>query len=378
MAAKRGAWGAPAAVLLATLALPLVGALARGDRLPAYLHFPPPLEIPATYPRFSWLAAGAVAVLLAALVASWAIAVRARARSQPDANATPSSRRPNRAGRSFPWWGWLALAWIAAWWVFAWNRFGWFAPLQRTTFFPLWFGLIVAVNAMIETRSGTCLMRRAPSRWLALFVASAGFWWIFEWLNRFARNWHYLGVDDFTPAAYAAHATLSFSTVLPAVAGVREWIGTFRGFERFAANGPAWRWLDHAMTGRLLIVAGAAALLLTGFRPEHFYPALWLAPLALAWGLSIVRQQPGTPVQISRGDWQTAAPWMIAALICGFWWELWNWQSLAKWIYTVPYVERWHIFEMPLLGYAGYLPFGLECLLVTERIIRDEAIAPRT
>ena len=58
--------------------------------------------------------------------------------------------------------------------------------------------------------------------------------------------------------------------------------------------------------------------------------------------------------------------WMIAALVCGFFWELWNWHSEAKWIYTVPGVERWHLFEMPALGYAGYLPFGLECLLVVE------------
>lgn len=366
----------PAAVLLATLALPLVGALARGDRLAAYLHFPPPLEIPAAYPRFSWVAAGAVAVLLAAFVISWAIAVRTRVRSQHDAGAAVSSPHMG-SGRGFPWWGWLALAWTAVWWVLAWNRFGWFAPLQRYTFFPLWLGLIVTVNAMVETRTATCLMRRAPLKWLTLFVVSAGFWWVFEWLNRFARNWHYLAVDDLTPAAYAAHATLSFSTVLPAVAGVREWLGTFRGFESLAARGPAWRSLNRMTTGWLLVATGMAALLLTGVQPQHFYPALWLAPLALAWGLSIVREQPGTPAQISRGDWQTAAPWMAAALICGFWWELWNWHSLAKWIYTVPYVDRWHIFEMPLLGYAGYLPFGLECLLVTERIIRDEAIATR-
>ena len=26
------------------------------------------------------------------------------------------------------------------------------------------------------------------------------------------------------------------------------------------------------------------------------------------------------------------------------------------------------LFAMPLLGYAGYLPFGLECLLVVERL----------
>jgi TRAP-type mannitol/chloroaromatic compound transport system substrate-binding protein len=26
-------------------------------------------------------------------------------------------------------------------------------------------------------------------------------------------------------------------------------------------------------------------------------------------------------------------------------------------------VARWPVFEMPLLGYTGYLPFGLECAL---------------
>ena len=33
---------------------------------------------------------------------------------------------------------------------------------------------------------------------------------------------------------------------------------------------------------------------------------------------------------------------------------------------------------MPLLGYAGYLPFGLECLLVVERLIGGPTRVPRT
>ncbi len=33
---------------------------------------------------------------------------------------------------------------------------------------------------------------------------------------------------------------------------------------------------------------------------------------------------------------------------------------MPKWIYNVPFVGFWHIFEMPLLGYGGYLPFSLE------------------
>ena len=56
----------------------------------------------------------------------------------------------------------------------------------------------------------------------------------------------------------------------------------------------------------------------------------------------------------------------LAALICGWFWELWNVRSLAHWEYSIPFVDRFHLFDMPILGYAGYLPFGLECLAVAD------------
>jgi hypothetical protein len=36
-------------------------------------------------------------------------------------------------------------------------------------------------------------------------------------------------------------------------------------------------------------------------------------------------------------------------------------------------VHRYQIFEMPLLGYAGYLPFGLQCAVVGSLL---EKMAP--
>ena len=60
----------------------------------------------------------------------------------------------------------------------------------------------------------------------------------------------------------------------------------------------------------------------------------------------------------------------VGALICGFFWEMWNFWSMAKWVYAVPFVQKFHIFEMPILGYAGYLPFGLECAIIAERVAR--------
>jgi hypothetical protein len=45
---------------------------------------------------------------------------------------------------------------------------------------------------------------------------------------------------------------------------------------------------------------------------------------------------------------------------------MWNFYSLAKWKYSIPFVHRFEIFEMPVLGYFGYLPFGLECAVIGD------------
>jgi hypothetical protein len=234
----------------------------------------------------------------------------------------------------------------------------------------------VSVNAATERRAGSCLMRRAPRQWLALFGASATCWWAFEWLNRFVRNWHYLNAEDSGAIAYFVHATVCFSTVLPAVAAVAEWLSSHRRWNERFGNGPAWAWIARRDTAVAMAVFGGASLFATGVRPHWFYPALWVSPLALFLAAAVLTGRPSLTHEMARGDWRRAASWMIAALVCGFFWELWNWRSLAKWIYTVPGVERWHLFEMPALGYAGYLPFGLECLLVAEWAIADRWRSP--
>jgi hypothetical protein len=75
---------------------------------------------------------------------------------------------------------------------------------------------------------------------------------------------------------------------------------------------------------------------------------------------------------LASGNWRHIVLLALAALICGFFWELWNLYSQAKWIYSVPFVGRFKIFEMPILGYAGYLPFGLECAVVADFLLQRE------
>ena len=100
--------------------------------------------------------------------------------------------------------------------------------IQGLTFTPLWLGFIVTVNALTFRRIGHCMMLHRPRYFLSLFPLSALFWWSFEYLNRFVQNWYYLGGQELTAWEYLWQATLSFSTVLPAVLGTAEWLSTYR------------------------------------------------------------------------------------------------------------------------------------------------------
>jgi hypothetical protein len=348
LSARREGW----LVLAACLVLPLLGAAVAGRAFTPLFRFPPRLQIPEN-PRFSWIAVAVVMGVVSAVALPW---VR-RWRSSPTILMRPAIAPLRR----FPFWGWAALAWIALWWWLAWTRQPWFAWGQLYTFTPLWLGLIVGVNALTWRRAGTCLLVRTPRRLAVLFAGSAAFWWLFEWLNRFVRNWHYLGVVEVGAVEYALHTSICFSTVLPAVASVREWLGTCGPLQARLTDGPVWRPLNRLGVAWSLLVVGAVGLLLTGGWPVYFYAALWFAPLLLAIGVSLLHRRTGWWTGIAAGDWREAGSWALAALACGVFWELWNFPSAAKWIYTVPFVQRWMIFEMPLLGYAGYLPFGLEC-----------------
>ncbi len=39
---------------------------------------------------------------------------------------------------------------------------------------------------------------------------------------------------------------------------------------------------------------------------------------------------------------------------------MWNFYAYPKWVYQVPYADFLRIFDMPLLGYGGQIPFSME------------------
>lgn len=335
----------------ALLGLPLLGLWLAGIPMARYMEFPPG-DLYIQHAEFSW----PVWIGLAAVECFFiSLAVRAARRG--------NRVRPPSFSLPFPWWGWLGLLWVAAWWIIAWNRFPALAFIQGHTFTPLWLGYIVAINAATFRRSGRCLLTHHTRHLLMLFPLSAGFWWFFEYLNRFVQNWMYHGVSTWSPLEYFLLATFSFSTVLPAVMSTAEWLKAYgvayRSDDRPAkAPGSGIRWL--------IFLGSVVCLYFLGLAPNLLFPFLWLAPLGC-----LILIYPSEHFHIVFPTVGTVLRLSLAALICGFFWELWNLHSLAKWVYHVPFVQRFHLFEMPVLGYFGYLPFGWECAWLAAMIRRN-------
>lgn len=228
-------------------------------------------------------------------------------------------------------------------------------PWSDFYFENLWFGTILLLDWAAQRWRGFSPLRASPLPVWTLFPLSSALWWLFEGYNAVVGNWEYVGGEAYSPLTYVLKSSLAFSTVVPAV---RAMAGLVGGREAVGAVPPAvWRpgpgWFA---TGLAL---GALPLLL----PRWAYPLVWVGPFLVFDGLSAWL---GGPSLV--GAWRTGRreralwAWPLAALLCGFLWETWNAFGWPRWIYHIPPpFGLWpRLWAMPLPGYLGYLPFGLE------------------
>jgi hypothetical protein len=144
---------------------------------------------------------------------------------------------------------------------------------------------------------------------------------------------------------------------MPAVFESAEWVRSFRWVERFA-SGP--RVPATPRMSFTLLVTGLAMLVAVLLWPNVFYPFVWTSLALILEPLNGWLGRQHFLENLQHGDWRTVLSLSLGALLCGFFWEMWNYYSFPKWIYHTPGAEFLRVFEMPLLGYGGYIPFALE------------------
>jgi len=350
-----------AAIML--VGLPLAGVAAAGLDISYFLEFPP-LTRYVAHAGFSW--AVFVFITLVDLLLMCAIVVLIKYNEQPRSETSSSDTS------GFPWWGWAGVLVLVSGTVLAWTRFDWFTWFQQHTFALPWAGYILVANALSVKRTSRSLMTKNPGKFILLFPLSAGFWWFFEYLNRYVQNWYYLGIDDFSAIEYTFFASISFSTVLPAVLSTHSVLMTCPALHHRLKYSLTLSVSTPRILAAGVLISAGAGLSLIGIYPDYLFPLLWISPLLIISALQTLFGNDNIFTPIRRGDWSNIVGVALSALVCGLFWEMWNYFSLAKWEYAVPFVNRFHIFEMPVLGFGGYLPFGLECLIALKLIPEKE------
>lgn len=250
--------------------------------------------------------------------------------------------------------GWVGLGLAILFWILNWTLTG---PRTHWGFFPLWLGYCLAVDGLVFWRTSTSLLTRSPRKYVGLFLLSAPVWWAFEVLNLRTQNWIYLGVEIFSSPEYTFWTTLSFTTVIPAVFGSAELFASF-DFVRRIKPGPVIG--TDTRTTLSFFVTGWVMLALLLIYPRIFFPFVWLSIYFILEPINVWLGNRSLANWTRVGDWRPVIALWLGVLLTAFFWEMWNYFAYPKWIYQVPWGDWLHIFEMPLLGYGGYLPFALE------------------
>jgi hypothetical protein len=266
-----------------------------------------------------------------------------------------------RTARHFPLHGWLGLLLVLCGetLIVAQAR-----PLSDFYFPLVWAGYVLVLDAGLLLHERWSPLTRSTRLAAALFPLSALFWWIFELFNRAVHNWVYVGAQAYTGVKYVAVASLDFSFVLPGV-----WMSALV----IARLVSAAREDRRAIVPRAVLIASVGAgilcIALPVLFPRYFFGLIWVSLFFVIDPLNYRAGRPSLIELVFRGDWRTPLCLALAALTCGFFWESWNYWAMPKWIYRIPYVNHWHVFEMPLLGWTGYLPFGLELFAMANFVL---------
>ncbi len=231
----------------------------------------------------------------------------------------------------------------------------------HTYFTPIiWVSFISFIDGWTHARSGRSLWSERKSVWPILLPASVVWWLLFEFYNCYLENWHYIGMPTI-PIRYPGYI-VSFATIFPGILCTAEFLLTFSFFREWQGRehpiGPRGLWISFVLG----LIAVAFPLFVSSREVRHYlFAPVWVGYIFLI-----------EPVLYSCGSFSLFRAWekgrigvvatyLTAGVICGALWEFWNYWAGAKWLYTVPVSQTVRYFEMPALGFLGFIPFAWEC-----------------
>jgi hypothetical protein len=239
----------------------------------------------------------------------------------------------------------------------------WFTPVQGT-------GYLLLLDALLTGLRGESFLCVHGREFLAMAFFSVVYWLIFEGYNLHLQNWRYVNLPE-NLALRLLGFIWAFATVFPGILMTHEVLLALGLFKNAASQSssqkplalPGWLLTTFTIFGFLcctlpLVVPQTAA--------KFLFVLVWLGFIFLLDPINYRMGLPSLLGELEQRSARTMLTLFVAGLICGFFWEFWNYWAGAKWVYTVPYFNQSKIFEMPLYGYLGFMAFAVECFTMWQ------------
>ena len=268
------------------------------------------------------------------------------------------------APRRMPAYGWVGIASMA---IFEVLLFVTDNELVGLYFTPIqWTGLILFLDGWKKARRGTSLLSTYPVEFLLLCLISIPSWLVFEGYNVYLQNWRYIELPDSLWVRYSGYAW-AFATISPGMFMIYDTLNDLIP-GRDPRHRP--RLNDFVFWG--FVIFGAACLIV-----PLVWPSTWMTPLVwmgFAFCLDPINGrylgERSILAEFFTGHFRSMPLFFLAGLISGLLWEFWNYWALAKWEYNVPYLGHIKLFEMPVLGFLGFMPFIIESFAIYKFVRR--------
>ena len=234
----------------------------------------------------------------------------------------------------------------------------WFTPM-------MWTGYILFIDAFIYRVTGNSLISGRFKQFLFMLPYSVGCWLIFEAYNLHLQNWQYIGLPENIVQRYFGYFW-AFATIFPGVLLTSELIDVFGVFNKLRVRTFTFR----KTTLYIIMTIGVLFLVVPILAPQeiavYLFGPVWIGFVFFLDPINYFSGGKSLFRDLENGRLNKLFSLFLAGLICGILWELWNYWATAKWIYTLPFLNEPKIFEMPLFGFLGFLPFAIEIYVMWE------------
>ena len=227
----------------------------------------------------------------------------------------------------------------------------------------VWTGYILFIDALLNKLNGKSYLTHKRKAFFVMLPVSLGCWLIFEAYNLHLMNWKYVNLSENMVIRIIGYVW-SFITIFPGVLITSEVIDHWKFFDRLKTR----NFVISQRTLTVWLVIGALFLIVPLILPtlysKYLIALVWMGFVFLLDPINAFLNEPSLFIDLKAGKINKLFSLFFSGVICGFLWEFWNYWATTKWIYTLPFLQNPKIFEMPVIGFLGFLPFAVECYVM--------------